>query len=340
MGRKRTRAERRGAVTIYEIAEAAGVHPSTASRALSPGTNDRISAETADRIKRIASELGYEPHPWARSLRTHRTLTIGVILPRLTDGVLARIGEAAEDRARDRGYIAVTLSTRDKQENQEALVNVLLDRRVDGLILATAARKDPLVDQLAERQVPFVLLNRRSGLHPSVAADDELGGYLATRHLLGLGHTRIGMIAGPQQFSTGALRLKGYRRAFKEAGVSPERSWIVPSSFSIGGGLEAAASLLGSASRPTAIFCINDSTAIGVMVAARDLGMTVPDDVALVGYNDTEVAPMLQPPLSSVAIPLEEMGREAVDCLVRQIDGGKPESITLPPRLKIRGSSQ
>lgn len=332
--------QRRGVVTIYEIAEAAGVHPSTASRALSPGTKGRISTETADRIRRIATELEYEPHPWARSLRTHRTLTIGVILPRLTDGVLARIGEAAEDRARDHGYIAVTLSTHDHHENQGRLVGLLLDRRVDGLILATAARNDPLVDQLAERQVPFVLLNRRSGHHPSVSADDELGGYLATRHLMGLGHERIGMVAGPQQFSTGALRLKGYRRALKEAGVSPERSLIVPSSFSISGGLEAATSLLGSASRPGAIFCINDSTAIGVMAAARDLGMAVPDDVALVGYNDTDVAPMLQPPLSSVAIPLEEMGRLAVDCLVRQIEGRKPESITLPPRLKIRASSQ
>lgn len=326
-------------VTIYTIARIAGVHPSTASRALNPRSKQRISSETAERIRQIAAELGYEPHPWARSLRTNRTFTIGVVLPRLTDGVLARMGEFAEDRARDHGFIAVTLSTHDQQEDQGLLVDLLLERRVDGLILATPAIEDPLLDDLESRHVPFVLMNRASKRHPSISADDELGGYLATRHLVGVGHEQIGIVTGPLEFSTAALRLEGYSRALREVGMAVDDRLIAHSSFHMTGGVAAGTALLSTKTRPTAIFCVNDSTAIGVMAAAWSLGLQIPEDVALVGYNDTEVAAMLQPPLSSVAIPLEKMGRLAVDALLERVDGGSPDSVLIQPQLTIRGSS-
>ena len=326
--------------TIYTIAEAASVHPSTASRALSPETAHRISSETADRIRQIASELDYKPHPWARSLRTNRTFTIGVVLPRLTDGVLARMGEAAEDRAREHGYIAVTLSTHDHHDEQGRLVDLLLERRVDGLLLATVTIDDPLLDELDSRQVPFVLMNRQSHEHPSICADDELGGYMATRHLVELGHLRIGMVAGPLQFSTAALRLRGYRRALEEAGISVEEDLIIDSSFRLQGGVAAGRSLLASSTPPSAVFAVNDSTAIGVMSAARELGLSIPEDVALIGYNDTEVAEMLHPPLSSVAISLAKMGRWSIDALVKRMGDEAAESVLIKPELKARESSQ
>jgi LacI family transcriptional regulator len=326
-------------VTLRTIAEAAGVHPSTASRVLNSDSSARVGDETIERIRRIAARLGYEPNPWARSLRTNRTLMIGLIIPRLTDVVLAQMFEAAEDRAREKGYQAVTLSTRDKEEEERRLANILLDRRVDGLILATCHMGDPLLDELEEQGVPFVLMNRSSGDHPAVRGDDELGGYLAARHLLTQGHGRIGVVAGPTGISTTTLRLKGYRRAHEEGGLTVDESLIVPSSLGVEGGVAAGSQLLALSNRPTAIFAVNDSAAIGAMAAARDLGLRVPDNLAVIGYNDDEIAAMLPVPLSSVALPLRQIGRLAVDLLLQRIEGRSPASIVLPPRLVVRAST-
>jgi LacI family transcriptional regulator len=326
-----------GRATLRTIAERAGVHPSTASRVLTGA--GRVGAATAARVRAIAEEVGYEPDLVARSLRTRRTFAIGMVIPRLTDIVLSLMVEAASDRARETGFQVVTMSTRDRDAEQGALVEMLLDRRVDGLILATAAMQDPVPDALLRRAVPFVLLNRRSGSHPSVTGDDERGGYLATSHLLAQGHTRVGIVAGPPHVSTAALRLAGFHRAHTDAGLAVDPSLVVHSPFSIEGGEEAGARLLASANRPTALFAVNDFAAIGVMAAARDQRLTIPGDLAVVGYNDVPIAARLPIPLSSVALPLEEMGRTAVDVLLEQLAGNEKRSLILPPALHVRMSS-
>lgn len=326
-----------GRATLRTIADRAGVHPSTASRVLTGG--GRVSESTAARVRAIAEELGYEPDLVARSLRTRRTFAIGMVIPRLSDIVLSLMVEAASDRARETGYQVVTMSTRDRDAEQGVLVEMLLDRRVDGLILATAAMEDPVPDALAARGVPFVLLNRLSGAHPAVTGDDELGGYLATRHLLTQGHIRIGIVAGPPHVSTAVLRLRGFRRAHEEAGLAVDPDLVVHSSFSIEGGEEAGAQLLAPESRPTAVFAVNDFAAIGVMAAARDQRLAIPDDVAVIGYNDVAIAERLPIPLSSVALPLEEMGKFAVDLLLEQLAEKDMRSVLLPPTLHVRTSS-
>jgi len=247
--------------------------------------------------------------------------------------------EAAEDFARTFAYQAVTSSTRDIDEEERRLVRGLTDRRVDGVILATATLDDPLLDELEAQRIPFVLLNRRSGNHPVVRGDDELGAYLATRHLISNRHERIGFISGPSGISTAEDRRAGYRRALAEASIPFDASLVVESSFAAEGGARAATELLSREAPPTAIFAVNDATALGAMAVARDLGMAIPRDLAVVGYNDTELASMLPVPLSSVAVPVHEMGEVAVQLLLERIAGKPARSVVMSPRLVARASS-
>jgi LacI family transcriptional regulator len=325
-------------VTIATIAKELGVHPSTVSRALH-GDAGSTSSARARRIREVAAEMGYTPDPWARSLRTRRSGLIGLVVPRLTDGVLAKMFEAAEDFARAVGYQAVTLSTRDKDGEEERLVRALIERRVDGVILATATLTDPLLDELEANALPFALLNRRSANHPVARGNDVLGGYLATRHLISVGHREIGFISGPSRVSTSEDRRTGYQRALAEASIPFDPDLIVESSFGADGGVRAASVLLGRERRPTAIFAVNDATALGAMAVARDLGLTIPDDLAVVGYNDTEIARLLPVPLSSVAVPVDDMGQNAVRILVERMRGLPPRSVVLEPQLVVRASS-
>jgi LacI family transcriptional regulator len=325
-------------VTIKTIARVAGVHPSTVSRALSPHRKARIREDTVRRIKELADSLGYEPNPWARSLRTRRSLTIGLVLPRLTD-FLAQMFEGAEDRAREHGYQPVAASTRDDQAEERRVITAMLERRVDGLIIATSSAASPFLDELAGRHVPFQLLNRTSGNHPAVSVDDELGGYWATKHLLGRGHRRVGLVGGPRRFSSAAMRLRGFERAHAEAGLAVDPALIMESGFDSVSGASAASVLLALPDPPTAVFAVNDSVAIGVVAAARDLGLRIPDSLAVIGFNDNEISQMLAVPLSSVAIPLAKMGSLAVDLLVEQIQGQPGRSAVLLPKLVARASS-
>lgn len=327
-------------VTLKALAEQAGVHPSTVSRVLNDRDGTRVADETAARIRRLADELGYEPDRLARSLRLRRTMAIGVVVPRLTDVVLATMVEAASERANVDGYQTVTVSTRDEDGREEAVVDVLLSRQVDGLILGTASTHDDLPRQLADRGLPFVLLNRRNRDFPVIAGDDREGGRVATAHLLERGHERVAIVAGPPNVSTAALRLEGYRQAHRDAGLVVDESLVVPSDFSMSAGEAGARHLLDLPSAPTAIFAVNDFAAIGCMASLRAKGLTAPEDVAIVGYNDIPIAAKLPVPLSSVALPLRDMGRAAVEALLGQLMRGEgPSSATFSPELRVRKSS-
>lgn len=325
-------------VTLKVIAERADVHVSTVSRALNPHESDKVRPETLRRVRELADELGYSPDPWGRNLRTQRSLMIGLILPRLIDGVLAIMFEAAEDHARALGYQALTTSTRDRPEEQRRLVEQLLDRRVDGLILATPVLDDPLLDELADRHVPFVLMNRTSGDHLGVRPNDERGGFLAAAHLIDAGHRRIGMIAGPSDVSTSVGRRRGFLAAHAARAVPVDPSLVRDSTF-LTTGYNVALDLLSIEDPPTALFAVNDATAVAAMAAARRVGLAVPEDLAIVGYYDSPLARILPVPLSSVALPLGRMGQIAVDLLVSRLRGEDPEPVVLEPELIVRESS-
>lgn len=327
--------------TLQSIAATLGVHVSTVSRVLSGGgTGARAaSPQTAARIRALADELGYRPNPHAASLRTRRSNSIGVLVPRLSDLVLATIYEGIEEAAAERGLSTFVANTRDDPALQRTQTALALGRRADGLIFGDAHLDARLVDEVAADGVRFVLVNRRAGEHPAVTCDDHAGGRLAAEHLLALGHRDVGVVAGPPHASTAADRTAGFVQAFAAAGAPIASERIVPSAFDIAGARSAAERMLAGGDHPSAIFAVNDFAAIGAMGAVRDRGLRVGEDVALVGFNDTPLAAQLPIALTSVRSPMHEMGRRALDLLTRVLAGEAVESERLAPSLVERSSS-
>ncbi|GAB3169465.1 LacI family DNA-binding transcriptional regulator [Streptomyces incanus] len=328
-------------VTLAQIARQAGVHVSTVSRALSPDDAVRgaVAAETATLIRGLAEELGYQRDPAGAALRTGRSRMLGVLVPRLTDIVLATVYEGIDAAASAAGYHTVVANTGDDPEMQRRRADALLARRVDGLVLGDARSDCDLVAELARRHIPLVLVSRRLPGRVSVTTDDVLGGRLAAEHLLGLGHRHVAVVAGEPYASTGVERTRGFRDAFAEAGLPVPKSHVTGSTFDVPGGRAAADRLLGLHPRPTAVFAVNDFAAIGVMAAVRDAGLTVGRDVAVVGYNDVPLAAALPVPLTSVRSPMYRMGEAAATTLVTMLAGGPVRSRRLRPTLRARAST-
>lgn len=237
--------------TLRTVAKLAGVSASTVSRVLNagPGVGRWASPATTTRIRAIATQVGYVPNPHAASLRTHRSNLIGVLVPRLSDLVLATIYEGIEEAAAAAGYHTFVANSRDRPEEQRACVEMLLSRRADGLILGDAYADARFVDELAAREVPVVLVSRRAGNHPSVTCDDELGGRLAAEHLLSLGHRRVGVIAGEPYASTGIDRTAGFVTTYPAAGFPVPADLVIHSQFDVAGGVAQR-----SSSWPTTVF--------------------------------------------------------------------------------------
>lgn len=306
--------EKKGRVTILDVAAAAGVSKSTVSRILDERL-PRSDSETARRVRRVAEDLGYIRDVSAASLRRGKTLTIGVIVPRLTDTVMAMLYEAIARACHRSGQFAIVATTDDKPDAGREAAETLLNRGVDGLILATSRIDDDFPRELEQRGIDYVLALRTDSRSPASVGDDRLGGYLATRHLIDLGHRRIGLIAGPSYASSSVQRMQGYRQAMEEAGLAVEPGWIVESTFGIDSGARAAENLMALPDRPTAIFAINDNTALGALSTLSRMGLSVPEDISLVGYNDIPIVSSLPTPLTSVRVPFDQIASSALELL-------------------------
>lgn len=337
-------------VTLRDVAEEAGVATSTASRALARARRELPpTSDTAIRILAIADRMGYTRDLSAASLRTRRTLLLGVLVPRLTDVVLSTIYEGLEAEAAKHGYQTVVANTHDDPAEQRRRAELLLERRVDGLVFGDARLGETFLSSLAARGVPFVLVNRRQEPFDYVTCDDTEGGRLVATHLADFGHTTIGIVAGRPDASTGIDRTKGCVEGLRDRGIQVPSTRIVHSSFDAAGGRRAATTLLRCAPRPTAIFAVNDVTAIGVMGAIRDFGLTIGQDVAVVGFNDISLTADLPVPLTSVRSPMSEMGARAARLLIERLDvtehafppgaTARPSELRLTPRLIVRASS-
>ncbi|MBW8087281.1 LacI family DNA-binding transcriptional regulator [Streptomyces hygroscopicus subsp. hygroscopicus] len=334
-----TRQDRKRPATLRTIAESAGVDVSTVSRVLngSPAEVARAaSRETADAIRDWAARLDYRPNPHAKSLRTARSNLIGVLVPRLSDLTLATIYEGIEDAAARHGLATFVMNSYDRPAEQRARVELALSRRVDGLILGDAHEDARLADEMAARKVPFVLVSRRAGGHPSATCDDYRGGGLVAEHFLRLGHSRVAVIAGEPFASTGLDRTAGFVDLYRKAGIEVP---AVHSAFDTTGGHKAAEELLRRRPHPTAIFAVNDFAAIGALGAVRDAGLRPGEDVAVAGFNDTPLAAELPLPLTSVRSPMREMGTRALELLVSILGGQQPVSERLDPELIVRAST-
>ncbi len=322
-------------VRLRDVAAAAGVDASVVSRVLSGDARLSIRPETRRRVLDAASRLDYRPNTAARTLKTARTMAIGLTVPDLANQNYATIALGAEERSAAAGYVLLVASSSASERM------LAFHGRIDGLLVGMATTETPRLGQFG-RGLPALLVNRREpcGI-PSVTVDDEAGGALATSHLLALGHRVIGHVAGPQHADTARRRLHGYVRALEEADVEGRPELVCETSFDEAGGHVAANRLLRLEPRPTALFVANVRAAIGVMAAARRLGLRIPDDLSVVGFHDAPFAGFLDPPLTTVRMPLTEMGRQAVDSLLALL-AGEPvvdSMVETPPELIVRGST-
>jgi len=329
--------------TLKNLAARAGVHPSTISRVVNNDPLLRVSAETRARIEALLQETGYRPDVVARSLKLRQTFVLAMVIPDITNPLFANIFLGIEDAASDRGYSVLLANTGGSPERERDHLRTVQARRVDGLVLASAVLRDPSVGWLREQNIPHVLVNRYSDERDLfVGADDFGGARTATQHLLSLGHRRIAHLAGGHGISTAVERRRGYLTALREAGIEPDPSLIVESGYLEETGRAAMEQLLAlPGPPPTAVVAVNDMTAIGAHGALLERGLRIPRDVALVGYNDVPLASRLEPPLTTLRVPIKEFGRISAEMLIERIRTGKSvrQRVVLPVELVVRGST-
>ena len=329
------------AATLQSIATAAGVHRSTAARALDPAQSHRISAEVVQHVREEARRQGYRRDAIAASLRTGRSRLVGVVLPDLANPVFAPIlGGISATLARE-GYSVLVADT--AEVDQIKIAEELIARRVDGLVLATARRRDPVVRLCLSLEVPTVLVMRAEDRRraPSVVTDDIGGMRLAVDHLRALGHKRIGHLAGPEHLSTGVLRRRGFEVAMTNAGLD-STCVATAAAYSRAAGRAAAAELLDRHLALTAIAAANDLLALGAYQEVAARGLSCPEDISIVGHNDMPLVDMVEPPLTTVRIEHTAMGNEAARLLIEQIQNPAAKSIirVTPSELIVRGSTR
>jgi len=331
-------------VTLRDVARRARVHTSTASRALNPVTRELITERIARRVTAAAEELGYQPNPNAYGLKTNRSRTVGVVIPDIANPVFPPILRGIEDAFAEAGYTAVLANTDNDGDREGIVFGEMLARRVDGLILATARRRDPLVDRCLAQGMPVVLINRTvdRGDVSFVVNDDAFGIGLAVEHLASLGHSRIAHLAGPLTVSTGFARHRGFVRAMKRAGLRADPDFFFK--YTATTESEGRRGLLELRERDrgfTAVVAANDMIALGCYDAAREIGLRIPQDFSVTGFNDMPFLDKLQPSLTTVRIPHYQMGAQAARTLLARLTGGLAavEHVTLLPELIARAST-
>jgi LacI family transcriptional regulator len=331
-------------VTIRDVARLADVHPGTVSRALNPDTRTLVNDETAARVLAAAGELGYRPNPIARGLKTNRSYTVGVLIPDLTNPLFPPIVRGIDDRLAADGYTPLLVSTDGDPERERVSVEAMLARQVDGFIAATARFDVEPVAEASAHGRPVVLVNRslEDGSLPSVTVDDRMGSRLAVDHVVALGHERIAYVAGPQNVSTGHRRYHGFLGTMQDHGLpAPSERIAFAGAFAEDAGADACARVLAADPTVTAIITANDLLAMGCYDALAARGLTCPESVSIVGFNDMLFIDKLHPPLTSVRVPQRQIGYTAADLLLAQLgdEPPAPSEVMLEPTLVVRGST-
>ncbi|HUY50848.1 MAG TPA: LacI family DNA-binding transcriptional regulator [Streptosporangiaceae bacterium] len=330
--------------TLREVAEAARVDPSTVSRALRPATQRMVRPDTLARVLATAEMLGYRANPFARGLKNQRSMTIGMLLPDLANPLFPPIVRGIEDGLRGDGYVLILANTDRDQARERSLVDALMTRRVDGMILATAERTYPLLDELVAVHMPVVLVNRAAEAPavPTVSSNVHQGIGLAVKHLVELGHRRIAHVGGARSISTGFLRHQHFHAWMQSLGLSVDNDLVVFADwFTKDLGARACEELLDRTTDFTAIVAANDLIALGCYTALRRRGLSVPQDVSVIGYNGSGWCDDVNPPLTSVHVPKYELGLRAAALLLEAVEARQtvPATVLLPTTLDIRQST-
>jgi len=328
-------------LTIRDIARMANVSHTTVSRVLNH--DPRVRDKTRKRILQIVTELGYKPDARARQLVMRRSNLIGLVVQDISNPFYAELARGIEDKAHQEGYNIVFCSTDNKPERMDRYVHVMLGVGVDGFIFASARLHEPVIEKLIDEKFPLVLVNRKlrgEGFN-YVVLNNFQGAYEVTKHLIDLGYRKIAIVDGPSNVSTGLDRLRGYQRALKDHGIDIDQDYVVQGPFARVTGYDGTRSLLKIRNRPEAIFAGSDDMAMGVIDAAEEMGFGIPDDLALVGFDDTEFASNQRVRLTTVSQRQYEMGSLGVQILVDHIQRKEmnyTHKVVLEPRLVVRES--
>ncbi len=330
-------------VTIKDIARMANVSHTTVSRALND--KSRIRNETKEKILAIVRELNYQPNFIARSLVMRRTKTLGLVITTIANPFYTELALGIESTARSLGYNIILSFTHSDLSIEKESIDMLRSKGVDGMILSSAHMEDPNIVKLAEEEFPIVLVNRKT-YHPMVTekvdyvgVDNLLGGLIAVEHLIRLGHQKIGVIGGSSESSVGFERLQGGMKALETYGLKPMPHYFLEGNFLKESGYQGGIRFLSMSEPPSAIFATNDYMALGAYQAVIERGLKVPEEVAIVGFNDIEFTAMKGIELTTIGQKMYEMGTLAVKTLVENIEGrktGPSKKIFLEPELVIR----
>ena len=327
--------------TIKEIAKIANVSLMTVSRALN--NNPRVREQTRKKILNIAKELNYRPNRIARSLVSKKSNLISLIVADIRNQFFAELARGIEDKAWESGYNVIISSTDNDPKRLESQVRLMMEMGVDGFILASVRLKEPIVDTLIQQGIPVVLVNRKLASEnvSYVVIDNQRGAYLVMEHLITHGCRNIAIINGSTDLSTCAERLKGYKKALTKHGLALRPEYVANGSFTKEHGYTAAKKMLSMPDRPDAIFGASDLIALGAMKAADELGFRIPDDLSLVGFDDTEFSSNPRIDLTTVSQRKYEMGRLGVQVITEIIEGTEANytnRIVLEPHLIVRNS--
>lgn len=330
-------------VTIKDIARKANVSYATVSRALN--NKEGVNEETRQRIIRIAQEMGYKPNAIARGLVKRHTNTIGLVIPDITNPFFPEVARGVEDAANEQGYSILLCNTNWEQEREETYINLLMEKRVDGIIIAPISKDTNYIEDLLGDHFPLVYVSRvPEGTQNSfVVIDNTRGGFLATKHLIEQGYKKIGYIGGTKGSASSQDRFKGYQLAFEKYGIEYEPRFIVSGDFKRETGYNIMKKLLEGPEYPDAVFAENDLLALGAMQAIREKGLKIPQDIAVVGFDDIPFASFPEVQLTTICQPKYEMGRIAAQILMDKLTQKKGKNtdrkVILEPELIVRKSS-
>ncbi len=324
-------------VSIYDIAKLAKVSPSTVSRALED--HPRIGVETKKRIQELAKQMDYVPSTVAKSLATNKTWTIGMVLATISDPFMGRVVEGVEQAAIEAGFNVFISTSQNDRQREIAAIKMLQKRRVDGIIVIASHLFDQYPRFYGRSKVPIVIINEQKpgeSMH-FVTVDDVHGAQLAVEHLLALGHCRIGYVGVTNRPKSNQHRFKGYQNTLESGGIAVDPALIFTSHTSEDHAKAGEASLEPLlAAGATAVFCYNDTAAIGLLAACHKRGLSVPDNLSVIGFDDIDMAAYTIPPLTTIRQPRFELGRRAMCMMLALLDGQEPENQVVPGELVVR----
>lgn len=327
-------------VRIADVAREAGVSTQTVSRVLNE--KGEVSQATRQKVLEVIKQLGYRPSGIARGLVTDRTLTIGLVVPDISNPFFSEIARSAEDLVWGKGYTVILCSTMENQEREAAILQVLEDKRVDGLILCSGRLPDDRLLPLLKRHRTSVSVNRRlpDAIAATVLTDDAYGTMQAVHHLLAKQRRTIGFLAGPPTSRSGWERSRGLAAALESAGHPMDPTLSVPCLPYVEGGYHAARTLLSAHPEIDGLICYNDLVAVGALQACAELGRRVPDDVSVVGCDDIPLARLVTPPLTTLRVSRHEIASRAVSMLFDRMQSHDEQgTIILKPELIVRASA-